>query len=76
MFGNLSYNQCLTNEALGKQMNSQFELVGKAIKIADYLVKSGKATSEWPDNVAYEVLCRMADEGADHLEQEVLHEES
>ena len=72
---NLPYSQCLTNEQLSRQSKSQFILVGRAIKIAEYLVKSGKAATDWPDNVAYAVLCRMADEGGDQLEHEVLQEE-
>jgi|AMWB02.1.fsa_nt_gi hypothetical protein len=72
---NLPYSQCLTNELLSRQSKSQFELVGRAIKVADYLIKSGKAATDWPDNVAFEVLCRMADEGVDQLEHEVMQEE-
>ena len=72
---NLPYSQCLTNERLSRQSKSQFELVGRAIKIAEYLVKSGKAALDWPDNVAFEVLRRMAEEGADQLEHEVMQEE-
>ena len=71
---NLKYSDCLTNELLGRQLKNQFELVRDAIKVADYLVKSGKAVSEWPDNVANEVLCRMADEGIEKLDQEVFKE--
>ena len=72
---NLPYEKCLTNEQLTRQSKSQFELVGRAIKIAEYLVKSGKAALDWPDNVAAEVLRRMAEEGVDQLEHEVMHEE-
>jgi hypothetical protein len=72
---NLPYSKCLTNELLSRQSKSQFELVGRAIKIAEYLVKSGKATTEWPDNVANEVLRRIAEEGIDQLEHEVMQEE-
>ena len=75
MYKNLRYDQCLTNEILSKQTRSQFDLVGKAIKIAQYLVKSGKAATDWPDNVPYEVLRRMAEEGAERLEHEVFSEE-
>ncbi len=75
MLKNLRYEQCLTNELLGKQARSQFELVGRAIKIAEYLVKSGKATEEWPDNVAFEVLRRIAEDGVVQLEHEVFKEE-
>ena len=72
---NLPYSQCLTNELLSRQSKSQFELVGRAIKIAEYLVKSGKAASDWPDNVAAEVLRCIAEEGCDSLEHRVMHEE-
>jgi hypothetical protein len=70
----LPYGQCLTNEQLSKQSKSQFELVGRAIKIADYLVRSGKAASDWPDNVAAEVLRCIAEEGIDSLEHRVMQE--
>ena len=76
MLKNLRYEQCLTNEILNKQSKSQFALVGEAIKIADYLVKSGKAAVDWPDNVAFEVLRRMAEEGGDQLEHEVFAEDA
>lgn len=72
----LQYDQSLTNEHLASQFKSQFELVGKAINIANYLVKSGKAMQSWPDNVAFEVLRRMSDEGSENLEQEVFTEET
>lgn len=75
MLRTLNFNQCLTNELLSRQSRSQFDLVSHAIKIADYLVSSGKAAMDWPDNVAYEVLRRMAEEGAEKLEHEVFHEE-
>ena len=68
------YEDSLTNERLTKQCRNQFDLVGRAIKVAEYLVKSGKATKEWPDNVAYEVLRRMSDEGVDVAETEILQE--
>jgi hypothetical protein len=71
MFKNLKYSECLTNELLGKQSRNQFDLVSHAIKIADYLVKSGKAAIDWPDNIANEVLRRMAEEGTEKLDQEV-----
>ena len=71
MLRNLKYNECLTNELLGKQAKNQFDLVSHAIKMAEYLVKSGKAAVDWPDNIAFEVLCRMADEGTEKLEHEV-----
>ena len=74
MIKNLRYEQCLTNELLGKQCKSQFVLVGRAIKMAEYLVKSGKAAADWPDNVAFEVLRRMSEEGVDQLEHEVYTE--
>ncbi len=66
------YSDCLTNELLGKQCSNQFELVSHAIKLADYLVKSGKAAEDWPDNVAFEVLSRMAEEGIENIEHEVI----
>jgi len=71
---NLKYGDCLTNELLGKQSKNQFELVSIAIKVADYLVRSGKAVSEWPDNVANEVLRRMADDRVEKLDEEVFKE--
>ena len=74
MLRNLKYNECLTNELLGKQSRNQFDLVSHAIKIADYLVRSGKAVNDWPDNVANEVLRRMAEDGAEKLDQEVFTE--
>ena len=75
MLRTLKYNECLTNELLGRQCRNQFDLVSHAIKIADYLVKSGKAAVDWPDNVANEVLRRMAEEGPEKLDQEVFKEE-
>lgn len=71
MLRNVNYAECLTNELLGKQSRNQFELVSHAVKIAEYLVKSGKATTEWPDNIAFEVLRRMAEEGTEKFEHEV-----
>jgi hypothetical protein len=68
------YEDSLTNERLTKQCRNQFDLVGRAIKVAEYLVKSGKATTDWPDNVSYEVLRRMSDEGVDVAESEILQE--
>jgi hypothetical protein len=71
MHRTLQYDQSLTNEHLNKQFASQFDLVGRAINIANYLVRSGKAVESWPDNVAFEVLKRMSDEGVDMLEREL-----
>ncbi len=68
------FDESLTNECLTKQCGNQFALVGRAIKIAEYLVKSGKAATDWPDNIAYEVLHRIADEGVDNAEREILQE--
>lgn len=67
------FTECLTNELLGRQSRNQFDLVRDAIKIAKYLITSGKAAVEWPDNVAFEVLRRMAEEGTDKLEHEVFN---
>jgi hypothetical protein len=75
MLKQLRYDQCLTNEMLGKQGQSQFALVGRAIAIAEYLVKSGKAATDWPDNISNEVLRRMSEEGVDQLEHEVFTED-
>lgn len=68
-------DEALTNEELMRSSNSQFDLVGRAIKIAEYLVKSGKATRDWPDNVASEVLNKIAHEGLEQVEHEVISEE-
>lgn len=66
------FEDLLTNERLTKQCRNQFELVGRAVKMAEYLVKSGKAASDWPDNIAYEVLRRISEEGVDIAEHEIL----
>lgn len=68
------FEESLTNESLTKQCENQFALVGRAIRMAEYLVKSGKAATDWPDNVAYEVLQRIADEGVDNAEREIFQE--
>ena len=59
----------LTNEKLGRQCADQFQIVGKSISIARYLVESGKG--EFSDNIAAEVLYKMAEEGPEALEKEV-----
>ena len=74
MFRNVKFGENLTNELLGKQFRSQFDLVSHAIKISEYLIKSGKAAIDWPDNVACEVLRRMTEEGYEKLEKEVFTE--
>lgn len=75
MFRNVKFVENLTNELLGKQFRNQFDLVSHAIKMAEYLIKSGKAAVDWPDNIAFEVLRRMAEEGTEKLEKEVFKEE-
>lgn len=62
----------LTNEALNKQGLNQFEIVGKAIKIADYLITSGKVKDEWSDNVANAVLHMMEEKGIQDTEETLL----
>jgi len=62
----------LTNERLGKFCPNQFEIVGRAVKIAEYLVQSGKAADEWPENIASEVLSRMLEDGPESVEKEIL----
>jgi hypothetical protein len=74
MLRTLRYSEYLTNELLGKQSRNQFDLVNHAIKISEYLVKSGKAAADWPDNIAFEVLRRMAEEGTEKLDAEVFKE--
>jgi len=65
----------LTNERLGEFCPNQFEIVGRAINIAEYLVRSGKAVEEWPDNIAAEVLLCMLEEGPQKVEKEILESE-
>jgi len=65
------FNELLTNEYVTKQFNSQFVLVDRAINLANYLVRSGKAVEQWPDNVASEVLRKITEEGFEQVEQEV-----
>jgi hypothetical protein len=60
--------EALTNEALSKQAHSQFEIVGRAIAIADYLITSGKVPEEWDDNVAACVLALMTENGIEAVE--------
>jgi len=67
--------QTLTNEKLGNFCPNQFEIVGRAIKIAEYLVQSGKAVDEWPDNIASEVLLCMLEDGPEAVEKEILQKE-
>lgn len=66
-----NYDDALTNEHLTKQFRSQFDLVDHAIRMGEYLITSGKAFTDWPDNVAAAVLKRMAEEGVETLEKEV-----
>ena len=67
-----NYDEALTNEHLIGKFRSQFELVNQAIKIADYLITSGKAfTNSWPDNIPAAVLKKIAEEGVEILEKEV-----
>jgi hypothetical protein len=67
-----SYQDALTNEHLISQFHSQFDLCNQAIKVADYLITSGKAfTTSWPDNIPAEVLKKMAEEGSKAFEKEV-----
>jgi len=69
------HKQTLTNERLGEFCPNQFEIVGRAIKIAEYLVQSGKAVEEWPDNIATEILLCMSEEGPLVVEKETLEQE-
>ena len=59
----------LTNEILGKQCASPFETVGRAIKIAKYLISAGKVPEAWGDNVAAAVLRLMSEQGFDAVER-------
>jgi hypothetical protein len=61
--------ESLTNEILGKQCLSSFDTVGRAIKIAKYLITAGKVPDAWGDNVAAAVLRLMADQGCDEVER-------
>lgn len=65
------YEDALTNEHLSKQFSSQFALVERAIKMGEYLITSGKAFTNWPDNIAAEVLRKLDEEGVDAVEKEV-----
>jgi hypothetical protein len=65
------YEDALTNEHLAKQFTSQFDLVSRAIKMGEYLITSGKAFTNWPDNIAAEVLKKMSEEGSEAVEKEV-----
>jgi hypothetical protein len=69
----VKYEDALTNEQLNGLADSQFDLVNRAIRIAEYLIKSGKE-ARWPGNIAFEVLKKIAEEGPDQLEREVFSE--
>ena len=71
------HDELLTNEFLARKCSDQFEVVKRAIGIAEYLIRSGKSENgKWSDKIAYAVLQKMTDEGPDLLEQEVLDSET
>ncbi len=65
------YKDCLTNEALFQQTKeSQFDVVNRAIKIAEHMVRSGKVLDSASDNVSYDVLSTMADKGLNTFQED------
>ena len=68
MYARKRHETKLTNEQLNKYFSNPFAIVSRAIHIAEYLVASGKAAEEWPDNVANEVLERMTEKGPEAVE--------
>ncbi len=67
-----SYSDCLTNEELYKQyQGSQFDIVNKAIMIAEHQVRAGKDSMDIDvDNIAYETLGVLADHGLNAFSEE------
>jgi hypothetical protein len=62
------YKNSLTNEMLYKGGISPFEVVKRAIAVAQHIVKAGKDVET---NVAYEVIQKMADDGIEAAEAEL-----
>lgn len=59
------YDECLTNERLFKvNSGSQFDIVNRAITVAEYQIRSGREGHEMDiGNVAYTTLEELANSG-------------
>lgn len=61
MYGRKRHQTALTNENLTQQFANHFDIVSRAIHIAHYVVSSGKESQLFPNNVASDVLQKMAE---------------
>lgn len=66
----MEFKENLTNESLGNKFKSQFELVNYAIKLAENMIKTGRAPRVSVDieNTALQVVAEIA-ENRDVLEE-------
>lgn len=73
----MDYSDHLTNEEIKKKFKSQFELVGYAIKLAENMIRTGRAAriKSESQNPAMLTLGEI-EEGVDHFDEipkEVVH---
>ncbi len=75
-FKGREFKGTLTNESLGKQFKSQFDMVNYAIRLAENMIKTGRESTVHSEsqNTAMVVVAEIAD-GKDHLEDIFLEQQ-